>query len=162
MNLKYIYFIYLNQVEKILKLQLKMEFGDFLEIVSGKVRGLEKLMQIKKGDLLIFVREWEAEGKVTGGRLSAQKYIGKYKDIIGVTVTKGFYEDNKEIWKNADYPYRVNFRKEILFKGSDIPCNPKVLGNSLHEILRKLQVNGTVEKIDTSLIVKLMSLCSKE
>ena len=72
---------------------------------------------------------------------------------------KKYMEDY--IWQNANYPYRVNFRKEELFRGSDIPCNPKELGKSLHEILRRLQVNGTVERIDTSLIVKLMSLCSK-
>ena len=81
-------------------------------------RGLAKIMQIKKGDLLI--------------------------------------------WKDTIYPYRVNFRKEILFRGKKIPCNAKDLGKSLHEILRKLQVNGTVEKIDSSLIVKLMSLCTKD
>lgn len=131
-------------------------------MMNGRVRGLEKLMQIKKGDILIFVREWKAAGRVSGGRLPAKDYIGTYKDIIGVTVTKGFYEDDKKIWRNENYPYRVNFRKEVLFKGSDIPCNPKDLGKSLHEILRKLQVNGTVERIDTSLIVKLMSLCSKQ
>lgn len=128
---------------------------------KGRVRGLQKLMQIKKGDLLIFVREWKSGKKVTGGRVKEEDYIGHFKEIVGVTVTKGFYEDTKPIWKNTVYPYRVNFRKEILFKGRDIPCNEKALGKSLHEILRKLQVNGSVERIDSSLIVKLMSLCTK-
>jgi len=118
-------------------------------------------MQIKKGDILIFVREWNAKNKVSGGRLAAADYIGTFKEIVGVTVTKGFYEDSKPIWKNADYPYRVNFRRDVLFRGANIPCDPKTLGKSLHEILRKLQVNGTVERIDTSLIVKLMSLCTQ-
>ncbi len=131
----------------------------------GTARGLQKLMQIKRGDILVFVREWNSKdkgkGKAIGGRLPAEKYIGTYKEIVGVTVTKGFYEDNKKIWENAEYPYRVNFRKEILFKGSNIPCNEKKLGKSLHEILRKLQVNGSVEQIDSSLMVKLMSLCTE-
>lgn len=127
----------------------------------GVARGLEKLMQIKKGDILVFVKEWKAKNKVTGGRLSAKDYIGTFEEIVGVTVTKGFYQDDKPIWKNTVYPYRVNFRKEILFKGKDIPCDSKLLGKSLHEILRRLQVNGSVERIDSSLIVKLMSLCTK-
>lgn len=118
-------------------------------------------MQIKRGDILILVREWHAKNKVPGGRLSAESYIGSFKEIVGVTVTKGFYEDNKQIWENASYPCRVDFRKEVLFRGSNIPCNEKQLGKSLHQILRKLQVNGTVERIDSSLMAKLMSLCTE-
>ena len=128
---------------------------------TGRSRGLERLMQIKKGDILVFVKEWKSSKTVSGGRVSAKDYIGNFKEIIGVTVTKGFYEDNKQIWKDANYPYRVNFRKKILFEGKDIPCDPKTLGKSLHEILRKLQVNGSVERIDSSLILKLMSLFTK-
>ena len=128
---------------------------------QGRARGMEKLMQIKKGDILVFVKEWKSKNKVTGGRLSAKEYIGTYKEIVGVTVTKGFYKDDKPIWENTIYPYRVDFRKEVLFQGKDIPCDEKILGKSLHEILRKLQVNGSIERIDSSLIVKLMSLCTK-
>ena len=124
-------------------------------------RGLEKIMQMKKGDILVFVREWKADQEGVTGRPLREKYIGTYKEIVGVTLTKGFYEDNKKNWDNEEYPYRVNFRKEILFRGKDIPCNKKVLGESLHEILRKLQVNGTIERVDSSLIVKIMSLCTK-
>lgn len=124
-------------------------------------RGLEKIMQMKKGDIFVFVKEWKAEDKGVRGRPPKDKYVGTYKEIVGVTLTKGFYKDDKKIWENDTYPYRVDFRKEILFRGKDIPCNKKVLGESLHEILRKLQVNGTIERIDSSLIVKLMSLCTK-
>lgn len=130
---------------------------------KGVARGLSKLMQIKKGDILIFVKEWKADPsiKVSGGRVSAEKYIGTFKEIVAVTVTKAFYEDTKEIWSDTIYPYRVGFRKEPIFIGKNIPCNQKKLGKSLHEILRKLQVNGSVERIDSSLIVKLMSLCTE-
>lgn len=126
-----------------------------------KRRGLEKIMQIKKGDILIFVKEWNADHPITGGRVSSEEFTGSFKEIIGVAVTRGYYKSNKEIWKDGIYPYRVEFRKEILFRGSEIPCNVKDLGKSLHEILRKLSMNGSVEKIDSSLIVKLMSLCTK-
>lgn len=147
--------------EKNFKIALENGTWGFPVSKTGRARGMEKLMQIKKGDILVFVKKWEHSKPVPGGRVSAKDYIGSFKEIIGVTVTKGFYEDNKPIWKNANYPYRINFRKKILFEGKDIPCDPKILGKSLHEILRKLQVNGSVERIDSSLILKLMSLCIK-
>lgn len=129
---------------------------------KGVARGLSKLMQIKKGDLLVFIRQWKSDPSinVSGGRVSSEKYIGTFKEIVGVTVTRGFFKDSKVIWNDNEYPYRVEFRKEPLFKGKNIPCNYKELGKSLHEILRKLQVNGSVERIDSTLIVKLMSLCT--
>ena len=126
-----------------------------------KRRGLEKIMQIKKGDILIFVKEWKPDHPITGGRVKSEEFTGSFKEVIGVAVTRGYYKSNKEIWKDGIYPYRVEFRKEILFRGSEIPCYEKDLGKSLHEILRKLEINGSVEKIDSSLILKLMSLCTK-
>ena len=153
--------MYLKVGEKNFKIALANGVWGFPVSPKGITRGLEKLMQIKKGDILVFVNQWSSNKgeNVPGGRLPANKFLGSYSEIIVVTVTKGFYEDTKIIWNNALYPYRVNFRKEVLFKGRNIPCNPKFLGKSLHEILRKLQCSGSVERIDSSLIVKLMSLC---
>ena len=45
--------------------------------------------------------------------------------------------------------------------GEEVPCTIASLGRSLHELVRKLQINNTIEKIDSSMIVKLMSLCRK-
>jgi hypothetical protein len=129
----------------------------------GVARGLAKISQIKKNDIVVFVRNWRSlpSATVSGGRLSARDYVGTYEQIVGVTVTRGFYKAYRpRIWPDNEYPYRFRFRREPLFVGTDIPCNPKDLGKSLHEILRKLQVSGSVEKIDSSMIVKLMSLCT--
>ena len=52
-------------------------------------------------------------------------------------------------------------RKKVHFEGKDIPCTINHLGRSLHEILRKAQISSSIEKIDSSMIVKLMSLCRK-
>lgn len=35
--------------------------------------------------------------KVSGGRVSGDKYIGTFKEIIGVIVTRGFYEYTKNL-----------------------------------------------------------------
>lgn len=148
--------------KKNFEIALKNGTWGFPASKTGKTRGLEKLMQIKKGDILVFVREWKSSKSVSGGRVQTSNYIGNFKNIIGVTVTRGFYEDDKLIWENSNYPYRVDFRKKVLFEGEDIPCDAKTLGKSLHEILRKLQMNGSVERIDSSLILKLMSLCTKD
>lgn len=41
-------------------------------------RGLEKIMQMKKGDILVFVREWKADQEGVTGRPPREKYIGTY------------------------------------------------------------------------------------
>ena len=146
------------------KVALEHGVWGFPENSKGFTRGLPKISQIKKNDLVIFVRNWSSAPhiKVSGGRVSAEKYIGTFEEIVGVVVTRGFktYSSPKKIWTDNHYPHRFEFRKEPLFVGRDIPCNRKALGAPLHEILRRLQVSGSVDKIDTSLIVKLMSLCT--
>ncbi|PPR28628.1 MAG: hypothetical protein CFH31_00957 [Alphaproteobacteria bacterium MarineAlpha9_Bin1] len=43
-----------------------------------------------------------------------------------------------------------------------MPCTIKHLGRPLHKILRKAQIKpNSIEKIDSSMIVILMSLCRK-
>lgn len=132
---------------------------------KGFRHGLSKISQIKKHDIVVVLRNWQAAPniKVTGGRVSPDKYVGTFEEIVGLVVTRGFHKLDKpsEIWPDNPYPYRFEFRKEPLFIGHDVPCNQKDLGKSLHEILRRLQISSIVEKIDTSLIVKLMSLCTK-
>ena len=53
-------------------------------------------------------------------------------------------------------------KEKILFEGKDMPCTIKHLGRPLHKILRKAQIKpNLIEKIDSSMIVILMSLCRK-
>ena len=127
-------------------------------------RGLDRIMQLKKGDIVVIVHNWKSSPdiKVTGGRLSSEKYLGTYEKVFGLVVTKGYYFAKKPlIWDNEIYPHRFDFRKEPLFEGNEVDCSKKALGNNLHEILRKLQVSGQIEKIDSSLIVKFMSVFTK-
>ena len=159
-----IYLFYLpKSAKKNVQVALEKGVWGWPENSLGVTRGLTKLMSIKKGDILVILSEWKKDPKikgVSGGRVSSDKYIGQFKEIIGLRVTKGYHKKNiKNIWEDGVYPHRVNFRKEILFKGQNIPCNKKDLGKSLHETLRQLQINGSVKEVDTSMIVKLMSLC---
>ena len=53
-------------------------------------------------------------------------------------------------------------KEKILFEGKDMLCTIKHLGRPLHKILRKSQIKpNSIEKIDFSMIVILMSLCRK-
>ena len=101
---------------------------------------------------------------VKGGRNPSSKHKGAYEEIYGLIVTKNYYySKSPKIWieDKIDYPHRYDFRKKVLFEGKDIPCTINHLGRSLHEILRKAQISSSIEKIDSSMIVKLMSLCRK-
>ena len=124
--------------------------------------------------------EWKktaaaADGGLTIGGLVKQfldhgstgyrvKTKGAYEEIYGLIVTKNYYySKSPKIWieDKIDYPHRYGFRKKVLFEGKDIPCTINHLGRSLHEMLRKAQISSSIEKIDSSMIVKLMSLCRK-
>lgn len=139
----------------------------FPENEHSITRGLSKIQQIREGDILIFVHQWKksehlAEQTNIRGRVSSKNFVGMFDQIVGVTVTKGYYrEDDHPIWEDSSYPHRVEFRKDPLFVGKQISCNKRALGKSLHEILRILMTNGTIEKIDATLLVKLLSLCSQ-
>ena len=131
---------------------------------SIKKNSLEIFKQIKKGDIVIVARNFKSSIPVKGGRNPSSKHKGVYDDIYGLIVTKDYYYSKKpKIWTEdkIDYPHRYDFRKKVLFEGKDIPCTINHLGRSLHEILRKAQISGSIEKIDSSMIVKLMSLCRK-
>ena len=131
---------------------------------SIKKNSLEIFKQIKKGDIVIVARNFKSSIPVKGGRNPSSKHKGIYDDIYGLIVTKDYYYSKKpKIWTEdkIDYPHRYDFRKKVLFEGKDIPCTINHLGRSLHEILRKAQISGSIEKIDSSMIVKLMSLCRK-
>jgi hypothetical protein len=133
----------------------------FSEAKYYSARSLYKISQIKQNDIVIFIRHISLPNSASGTRLTKDKFIGKIKEIKGVVVTKGLYEErNNIIWEDKIYPYRFNFNKNILFSGKDIPCNPDILGKSLHEILRNLSNHHDIEKIDSNFMVKFMSLCT--
>ena len=110
------------------------------------------------------VGNFKSSISVKGGRNPSAKHKGAFEDIYGLIVTKNYYySKSPKIWVDdkIDYPHRYDFRKKVLFEGKDIPCTINHLGRSLHEILRKAQISSSIEKIDSSMIVKLMSLCRK-
>ena len=130
-----------------------------------KKKSLEMLKQIKKGDIIIVARNFKSSIKVSGGRNPSQRHKGHYEMIDGLVVTKGYYfSKSPRIWieDKVIYPHRYKFRKQVLFEGKDVPCTIKDLGRPLHEILRKAQITpNSIEKMNSSMIVKLMSLCRK-
>ncbi|MGE8131364.1 hypothetical protein ACQKQD_30755 [Methylobacterium sp. NPDC080182] len=127
-------------------------------------RGLASISEIKPGDIVVAVHNFTADPRVkaSGGRLSSTKYVGTFQSITGLVVTsKLFRDDTTRIWPDHQYPNRFRFRVPPLFEGHSIPCTQGALGPSLHEILRRLQVNGSMQKIDGSSMTKLMSLCTQ-
>lgn len=131
----------------------------FPQTKRGSIRGYKKVSQIKEGDIVVFVREISLPNSNSGSRLKADEFIGTIKEIKGVRVSRGFYEERENnIWNKKSYPSRFNFDK-IMFSGEDIPCNPVDLGKSLHEIIRYLVNHGSVEKIDANSLIKIMALC---
>ncbi len=129
-----------------------------------KKNSLEILKQVKKGDIVIVARKFKSSISVRGGRNPSSKHKGAYEEIYGLIVTKSYYcSKSPKIWveDKIEYPHRYDFRKKVLFEGKDVPCTINHLGRSLHEILRKAQISSSIEKIDSSMIVKLMSLCRK-
>ena len=80
-----------------------------------------------------------------------------FKDLIDIS--KFLIPFASPVWKVINKALISN--KKVLFEGRDIPCTINHLGRSLHEILRKAQISSSIEKIDSSMIVKLMSLCRK-
>lgn len=145
-----------------LNLQKALSLGVFgfpeSKFIDKKLENrISDISEIKKGDILVFVKGWMSNNpKNASGRVSSDEYTGKYKEIIGVIVTEGFYEDYDKIWDDKVYPYRVNFHKDILFRSTNIPCSKDVLGESMHELIRKLHSISTVKQTDLESILKLL------
>jgi hypothetical protein len=147
-------------------LQIALQNGvwGFPESNKKITRGWASISQIKRGDIVVVIHNFTADAGVgaKGGRLSADLYIGTFERIIGLVVTSNLYRDDEvAIWPDQQYPRRFKFRKPPLFEGHQISCSKKALGPSLHEVLRRLQVTGFVQKIDGSSMTKLMSLCTQ-
>jgi hypothetical protein len=150
--------------QKNLEIALGKGVWGFPESGRHVTRGLSSISQIKRGDIVVVVHNFTADEtvKATGGRLPSDKYRGSYESITGLVVTSDLYrDDHLQIWPDQQYPNRFDFRIPPLFVGHDIACSPRALGSSLHEVLRRLQVNGSMQKIDGSSMTKLMSLCTQ-
>jgi len=148
--------------EKNFKIALDHGTWGFPEDSNGVRRGLPQISSIKKGDIVVFVYHWKKSPKSTakGGRVSSEQFFGTYEKLFGLVVTEGYFTEKKKIWDDGEYPHRFKFRKKPLFEGENIPVNKKSLGSSLHEMLRILLMSGSIQKIDGSLMTKLMSLCT--
>jgi len=146
-----------------LDLAIKTGTWGFPDNGAKALRGLPVISSIKPHDIVIVVHGFEADKTlgVSGGRLPAAHFIGQFRELQGLVVTSKFYKSATPVWSDQVYPNRFDFRKPQLFSGKDIPCTEKTLGRSLHELLRRLVVNGSMQKIDGSMMTRLMSLCTK-
>lgn len=145
---------------------LALEHGvwGFPESGSGRTRGWSSILEVKKGDIVVAIHDFKFDKSVAvkGGRVPRDMYLGTFRNIVGLVVTSKLYRnDVHRIWPNASYPNRFNFRTPPLFIGRDIPCSPKALGLGLHSTLHRIQLSGSMQKIDGSSMTKLMSLCTK-
>ncbi|MES3055854.1 hypothetical protein O6V14_09445 [Sphingomonas faeni] len=132
---------------------------------DGKLpRGWTAISEVKPGDIVVAVHNFTANTTVgaRGGRLSPSKFVGAFQSITGLVVTSNIYRDETTvIWPDQQYPGRFRFRTPFLFQGHNITCTKLSLGGSLHEILRRLLTNGSMQKIDGLSMTKLMSLCTQ-
>ena len=121
------------------------------------------IKNVKKGDIIIFFYEWRKDPKMTsvkGGRIPLDKFQGTFTNIFSLIVTKDYYYSNTpEIWKDKDYPHRFKFKH--LFSGADIKCNKRNLGVPLHSLTHRLMSNPRFIPIDSSMMLKVISLCTK-
>ena len=121
------------------------------------------ITNIKKGDIVVFFYEWRKDPKMTsvkGGRVPLEKFQGSFTHIFSLIVTKDYYFSNKPpIWSDKEYPHRFKFK--TLFQGNDIKCNKRNLGIPLHSLTHKLMSNPRFVPVDSSMLLKAVSLCTK-
>ena len=97
---------------------------------------------------------------VKGGRIPLEKFQGSFSNVFVLIVTKNYHYTNTPIiWGDKDYPHRFKFKH--LFSGSDIKCNKRNLGIPLHSLTHRLMSNPRFVSIDSSMLTKVISLCTK-
>ncbi len=118
---------------------------------------------IKKGDVIVFFYEWRKDPRmqdVLGGRVPLEKFKGTFSNIYVLIVTKNYYySKTPEIWNDKDYPHRFKFKE--LFTGKNIKCYKRNLGPPLHSLTHRLMSNPRFLSIDSSMLLKVISLCNK-
>lgn len=135
----------------------------FPEDKKKKRRGLDEIKQIKRDDIIVFIKEFTSDEIKTPRIKDLSKLRGKIKEIIAVRVTNGYYFDEANIiWENKIYPHRFDFDKDIIFKGENINFNPEIFGIKLHEQIAARINASTIEHIDATQFIKIMNICANK
>lgn len=126
-------------------------------------RSSKEILNVKKGDIILFFYAWtkdKSRTDVRGGRIKIDQYVGSFKRLYALIATKDYYKTTSpKIWIDKDYPHRFKFR--ILFDGKDIPCNKRSLGARLHTFMHSIQTSPRFVQVDSSILLKALSLCTK-
>lgn len=132
----------------------------------GNRRGLDRIKEIKANDIVIFVRNFSfsvEKKKQTPWTKDSTELVGSFEEIAAVRVTKGYYKNTstKLPWNSEKYPYRFDFDKNLLFRGKNVPCNPKVLGEYLHQQIVSQIAKRSIEHINSTYYLTIHDLCAK-
>ncbi len=126
-------------------------------------RSSKEILNVKKGDIILFFYAWtkdKSRKDIKGGRIRIDQYIGSYRRLYALIATKDYYKTTTpKIWTDKEYPHRFKFRK--LFDGENIPCNKRSLGARLHTYMHSIQISPRFEQVDSSILLKALSLCTK-
>lgn len=131
----------------------------------GKRRGADQISDIKADDVVIFIKNFrfnQENKRATPWTKDLKTLVGKIDEIIAVRVTKGFYQsDSNAPWNSDKYPYRFNFDTNYIFKGNNVPCSPKALGEHLHMQIVSQMSKRSIEHINSTFFLKMLSVCAR-
>lgn len=160
----FVWIIYIpNRGRKDSRIAFNNGIWGFPEDKNKKRRGLDEITQIKRDDIVIFIKEFKSDesNKIDTPRIKdLSKFKGKINEIIAVRVTNGYYFDELNIiWESKIYPHRFKFDKDVIFKGENINFNSDIFGVKLHEQIASRINAGTIEHIDATQFIKIMNIC---
>ena len=111
--------------------------------VPGKKKfgPLKKYQDIQKGDLITFVRSWNAPKDAKGGRIPFEKFRkgGNIEQVSIFRVSEGYHYDETMVWPEKDgevWPHRIKFETKSLLNLEDV--NIRKLGGGTQTILHRL------------------------
>lgn len=164
----FVWVIYISKrAEKNFEIALKEGVWGFAEDKNKNRRGLGLITDIKKDDIVVFVKKFvsPSNNKLKTPRIKdTNKFIGNLQGIIIVKVTKGYYYDKGiTIWSDRDkeYNHRFRFDTEPLFAGENITFTPNMFGKSLHKQIVRLLSTHKIQHIDSTLLIRIIKLCSE-
>lgn len=119
----FIWIIYIsNRGKKDAQIAFNNGIWAFPEDEKRKRRGLDEIKQIKRDDIVVFIKEFTSDdnNKIKTPRIKdLSKLRGKIKEIIAVRVTNGYYFDEANIiWENKIYP--LNYDRQSYKSRSEI------------------------------------------
>lgn len=127
------------------------------------LRSNKEIKNIKKGDMILFFYSWKKNKKlkeVKGGRIKIDQFIGSFEKLNVLIATTNYYQNLKPtIWTDKEYPHRFKFRP--LFEGNNILCSRANLGAPLHAFLHNLMSSPRFVRVDSGILLKALSLCTK-